>query len=192
MTIGERQLGRKRTGVLYSHEKRDRAAALQDAGAFSCEPLRPRGFGVRQPYAALPSSFKWDAKNTHTNRFGCSISALIAFLLVLTISGCVTKSKAKAEAQAAFMAGQQQAMIRMSQPHQSVVTFIGPVRNPTVPWTQDLTLAKAIIATGYTAQGDPRQIMIVRNGQAIPVDPKKLLEGEDIPLVAGDLVQIGQ
>jgi hypothetical protein len=107
-------------------------------------------------------------------------------------AGCVSKSKAKAEAQAAYFAGQQQAIMRMSQPHQPVVTFIGPVRSPTVIWTQDLTLAKAIVAAGYDAKADPKQIMIVRNGQAMPVDPRKLLEGEDIPLVAGDLVQIGQ
>jgi hypothetical protein len=120
------------------------------------------------------------------------VGILCSFALVFAAGGCVTKSKAKAEAQKAFFAGQQQAMMRMSQPQQPVVTFIGPVRNPMVPWSQDLTLAKAIVAAGYDAKGDPRQIMIVRNGQAIPVDPKKLLEGEDIPLVAGDLVQIGQ
>lgn len=117
---------------------------------------------------------------------------LCSFALALVVAGCVTKSTAKAEAQKAYFAGQQQAIMRMSQPHQPVVTFIGPVRNPTVQWSQDLTLAKAIVAAGYQAQTDPKQIMIVRNGQAIPVDPKKLLEGEDIPLVAGDLVQIGQ
>jgi hypothetical protein len=117
---------------------------------------------------------------------------IVAVVMMLVVAGCVTKSKAKADAQAAFLAGQQQAIMRMSQPHQPVVTFIGPVRNPTVLWSQDLTLAKAIVAAGYDAKADPKQIMIVRNGQAIPVDPKKLLEGEDIPLVAGDLVQIGQ
>lgn len=82
--------------------------------------------------------------------------------------------------------------MRMSQPRQAVVTFIGPVRNPTVPWADGLTLAKAILAAGYEPATDPRQIMIVRNGQAIPIDPKTLLGGEDTPLVAGDLVQIGQ
>jgi len=120
------------------------------------------------------------------------VLCVVAIVMMLVVAGCVTKSKAKAEAQAAFLAGQQQAMIRMSQPHQPVVTFIGPVRNPTVLWREDLTLAKAVVAAGYEGKVDPRQIMIVRNGQAIPVDPKKLLEGEDIPLVAGDLVQIGQ
>jgi hypothetical protein len=121
-----------------------------------------------------------------------AIGIVCSFALVSFDAGCVTKSKAKAEAQAAYFAGQQQAIMRMSQPHQPVVTFIGPVRNPSVLWSQDLTLAKAIVAAGYEAKADPKQIMIVRNGQAMPVDPKKLLEGEDIPLVAGDLVQIGQ
>jgi hypothetical protein len=128
----------------------------------------------------------------HLLCFRHAIGFLASFALAFVAVGCVTKSKAKAEAQAAFLAGQQQATIRMSQPHQPVVTFIGPVRNPTVQWSQNLTLAKAIIAAGYAPPSDPKQIMIVRNGQAIPVDPKKLLEGEDIPLVAGDLVQIGQ
>jgi hypothetical protein len=112
--------------------------------------------------------------------------------LALVAAGCVTKSKAKADAQAAYIAGQQQAMMRMSQPQTPVVTFIGPVRNPMVQWSEGLTLANAIVAAGYQAPKDPAQIMIVRKGQAIPVDPKKLLDGEDIPLVAGDLVQIGQ
>jgi hypothetical protein len=116
----------------------------------------------------------------------------ITILLFLVLSGCVTKSKAKADAQSAFLAGQQQALMRMAQPHPAVVTFIGPVRNPTLPWSQDLTLAKAIVDAGYNGPSDPKQIMIVRNGQAIPVDPQKLLNGEDVPLVAGDLVQIGQ
>jgi hypothetical protein len=121
-----------------------------------------------------------------------TFSILGPIFLALVAAGCVSRSKAKAQAQAAFLAGQQQAIIRMSQPHQPVVTFIGPVRNPTVTWSQDLTLAKAIVAAGYEPASEPKQIMIVRNGQAIPVDPKKLLAGEDVPLVAGDLVQIGQ
>jgi hypothetical protein len=72
------------------------------------------------------------------------------------------------------------------------VTFIGPVQFPTVQWTQNLTLAKAIVSAGYTGPAEPSQIMIVRGGQAIPIDPKRLLSGEDIPLLSGDLVQISQ
>ena len=72
-----------------------------------------------------------------------------------------------------------------------MVTFIGQVRNPSIPWTEGLTLARAIINAGYMGK-DPQQIMIVRNSQAVPVDPKALLAGEDIPLQAGDLIQITQ
>ena len=114
-------------------------------------------------------------------------------MLVLFQSGCVSKKKAAADARAAFMAGQQQAMVaRTPQPAGNVVTVVGPVRTPSVTWTQDLTLAKAIINAGYDSPVDPKQIMIVRNGQAVPVDPKALLAGEDVPLLPGDMVVLQQ
>ena len=40
-------------GQSASFRKRHRAAALEDAGAHPNTHLRPRGHGVRQPYAAL-------------------------------------------------------------------------------------------------------------------------------------------
>jgi hypothetical protein len=114
-------------------------------------------------------------------------------MLALSLSGCVSASKAKAKEREAYIAGEQAAMARMADAHDKpVVSFIGPFQNPTVPWTHDLTLAKAIIAAGYLGTADPTHIMIIRNAQAIPIDPKRLLSGEDIPLVAGDLVQINQ
>ena len=82
-------------------------------------------------------------------------------------------------------------MLRMAQPQKPVVTFIGQVQNPSILWVEGLTLARAIINAGYLGK-DPRQIVIVRNGQAVPVEPKALLQGEDIPLQAGDLIQITQ
>src|SRR4051812_1767976 len=115
------------------------------------------------------------------------------WILVLFESGCVSKKKANAEAHAAFMAGQQQAMVaRGPQPASSVVTVVGPVHTPSLTWTQDLTLAKAIVDAGYESAVDPKQIMIVRNGQAVPVDPKSLLAGEDVPLLPGDMVVLRQ
>jgi hypothetical protein len=111
------------------------------------------------------------------------------WMLVLLQSGCVSEKKADAKARAAFMAGQQQGMIaRTPQPAGNVVTVVGPVHTPSLPWTQDLTLAKAIVNAGYDSAVDPKQIMIVRNGQAVPVDPKSLLAGEDVPLLPGDMV----
>ena len=125
-------------------------------------------------------------------RHSCPPVALVLIcfaLFVLTLAGCTTKSSAKAQARAAYSAGQQQALERVLQSRNSV-TVVGTVRNPLVPWTEDLTLAKALVAADYYARGNPREIIIVRNGQPLPVDPKRLLSGEDFALEAGDVVNI--
>jgi hypothetical protein len=59
-----------------------------------------------------------------------------------------------------------------------------------VPWTSDLTLAKALVEGQYTGSSDPTEIYIVRAGMARPVDPAKLINGQDVPLQAGDVVQV--
>src|SRR2546421_9272362 len=100
-------------------------------------------------------------------------------LLATALVGCTTKSKAKAEERAAFSLGQQRAMERILQTRNSV-TVMGPVRNPLVTWTQDLTLAKALLAADYYGRGDPKEIVIMRQGQPIQVDPKQLIAGEDV------------
>jgi hypothetical protein len=122
--------------------------------------------------------------------FGIWILGFGFWVLGFSTTGCVTKAKAREQARAAFIAGQESAMMRMSQ-QKPVVTFIGQVQTPSIPWTEGLTLARAIVEAGYTGK-DPKQIFIVRGGQAVLVDPKQLLKGEDIPLQSGDLVQIMQ
>ena len=117
-------------------------------------------------------------------------TVLLCLVILATLpSGCTTKSSANAAARAAYSAGQQQATERILQSRNSV-TIMGPVRNPLVPWTQDLTLAKALVASDYYGKSNPREIVIVRSGQPMPVDPKQLLAGEDVPLEAGDVVHI--
>ena len=117
----------------------------------------------------------------------CSFFCLV--LLAIAITGCVTKSAAKAQAQQAYVAGERQALEHALQSKNSV-TILGPVRNQQVPWTEDLTLAKALVAADYYSRNNPTEILIVRQGRAIQVDLAKLLAGEDIPLLAGDLVNI--
>jgi hypothetical protein len=125
------------------------------------------------------------------HRGGCELFGLALFL-ALTLSGCVTKSQAEAQARAAFAAGEQQAMERMrqSQAQGPNVTFLGPVRNTLVPWTAQLTLAKAIVAANYFGPKDPAEIIIRRGGEEIRLDPKKLLGGEDVPLLPRDIVEL--
>jgi hypothetical protein len=117
---------------------------------------------------------------------------LIALLALIVLNGCVTKTEAKRQAQVAFMQGQQQAMMRMQQmqSHGPSVSFTGPVQSMVVAWHPGLTLAKAIISANYLGSGDPSAIVIHRYGQDIPIDPKTLLNGEDVPLQNGDTVEI--
>ena len=115
-------------------------------------------------------------------------------LLAVALAGCVTKTKADAQARAAFMAGQQQGLARMQQAQTlgqgPCVTVNGDVRNHVVPWTEGMTLAKALLAADYFGAADPGQIIIVHNGIATRVEPRQLLGGVDIPLQPGDIVQL--
>lgn len=104
-------------------------------------------------------------------------------------AGCTTNAKAKSQARAAFRAGQQQAAASEVREHS--VWVLGNVKTPLIPWTDDLTLRKALLAAEYQGKGDPGQITIRRKGQSpINIDPKSLLQGEDVPLQAGDQVEI--
>jgi hypothetical protein len=115
----------------------------------------------------------------------------LAMLLVFVTSGCVSKSKANAQARAAYIAGQQQAMARMQQAQGGPsVTVNGEVRNHVVPWTQGMTLAHALITAEYLGTTDPGQIIIVHQGIATRFDPGKLLDGANILLQPGDIVQL--
>ena len=112
------------------------------------------------------------------------------FLLTgLFLAGCTTKAKSNAQARAAFLAGQRQTMAAQAQGQS--VWIIGNVKNHVVPWTEELTLANAIVEADYQDIISPRQITVTHpDGQVINVDPKKLLRGQDMPLESGDRVEI--
>ncbi len=112
--------------------------------------------------------------------------------LALTLTGCISKKAADAQARAAFFAGQRQALMSMPPPSAAGlnITIKGDVLNPTVPWTPEMTLGKALVAAGYNGKSDPTTIIIVRNGKSIQVDPRKLLNGEDVPLQPLDIVAL--
>ncbi len=70
------------------------------------------------------------------------------------------------------------------------VTVVGEVKNKILPWTIDLTLARAVVAAEYYGAKDPNQITIIRDGHLLPVDPRQLLQGEDIPLQPRDIIEL--
>ena len=119
------------------------------------------------------------------NRLFC-----LSLVLPVLAAGCTTRASARAKANAAFIAGQEQAWKQLQQARPNSVRVVGPmVRQPILEWTPALTLSEAIVAAGYQGP-NPRNIIVYRAGQAIPVSPKSLLAGEDLPLQAGDTVEI--
>lgn len=120
--------------------------------------------------------------------FCLALTALLSSVLVTGVTGCVTKARAREQAREAYLAGRREAQrMQLASP---TVTVTGPVRNGSVPWTAELTLAKAIIAAGYLGHAEPTGIVIVRNGEETRIDPARLLAGEDFPLDAGDVVKL--
>ena len=133
---------------------------------------------------------KLPAKHLH----GAVLSASGALLLAAMVGGCVSKSKAKSQAHSAYIAGQRDAMMRMQQAQTQsqgpCVTVNGDVRNRVVPWTEGMTVVKALVAADYYGPADPGQIIIVHNGLATRIDARQLLSGTDFPLQPGDIVQL--
>lgn len=113
---------------------------------------------------------------------------VVILVLALAAGGCTTRSKSRAQAQSAFLEGQN-ALLRQQQ-QASGVTVIGPVQNPQVPWVAGLTLAQAIASANYLDSREPKEIIITRNGESANLDPKILLSGAVVPLEAGDVVEL--
>src|SRR5690242_5144991 len=102
---------------------------------------------------------------------------VFAAIALLVLAGCVSKSKAQARTRRAYLAGQQQALARM--PHgvdpsssAPTIAFVGPVKNPVLIWSPDLTLAHALVEAGYEGATDPAAIIIHRTGEEISITPQ--------------------
>jgi len=117
--------------------------------------------------------------------------ALNILLFAVVLSGCTTKATARREAERkAFIATQQSAMPPQEN-QQLIVWFHGDVRNPRIPWTEGLTLAQALLAAQYTFNWDPHIITVTRQGEVHPVNPRRLMRGQEDPLLEpGDVVEV--
>ncbi|MDB6109735.1 MAG: hypothetical protein JWR69_1485 [Pedosphaera sp.] len=109
-------------------------------------------------------------------------------LALLVVAGCTTRARSNAQARAAFQAGRQAALA--SEPQGPTVQVVGNVKTHIIPWTDGLTLAKALVTAEYQGLGDPTQITVIRNGESANISPSTLLGGKDVPLEAGDRVEI--
>lgn len=122
------------------------------------------------------------------------VSAIL-FLSAALFCGCVSKSKAQAQAQAqaqaAYLAGQNAALRQQPAQEQTPgVTVVGPVQNPDVPWVEGLTLAQAIATANYLDAQAPEEIIITRQGESATLSPDVLINGAEVPLQPGDVIEI--
>ena len=118
------------------------------------------------------------------------VGGIAALLMATSFCGCVTKSQARAEAQAAYLAGQNDALVKMAADQHTSVFIVGPVEHPNVPWVEGLTLSQAIATANYTGRHNPKTITITRQGEQAVVSPKDLLNGHVVPLEPGDTITI--
>ena len=113
------------------------------------------------------------------------------FLIGLTVCGCTTRSKSRAVAQTAFLAGQNTALQQQLAAQRQGVTIVGAVQTSQVPWVAGLTLAQAVATANYIGQDAPKHIIITRQGESAALDAKVLLDGTVVPLEVGDVVELG-
>ena len=118
-------------------------------------------------------------------RILCTLALLIA---VAVTGGCTSRSKAKATAQEAFLAGQNAALQQATQ--FPTVTVLGPVQNHTVPWVAGLTLVQAVATANYLDSHAPKTIVITRQGESATLNADVLLNGAVVPLEPGDVVEL--
>jgi hypothetical protein len=119
------------------------------------------------------------------------MKTLIALLLLsLAVSGCVTRTKARADARAAYLSGQKDAFATIAAAQRTGIKVFGPVQNPEVSWVEGLTLGQAIATATYTARGNPKEIILLRRGESAMIDPRDLLSGHDVPLEPGDTITL--
>jgi len=139
--------------------------------------------------AAEVTRLKLKRKRSHR----ASAATILLILVVGIVAGCASRSKAKLKEQNAFLAGQNIALMQQQAQADAQtpgVTVVGPVQRPRVPWVAGLTLAQAVATANYVSDKDPQQIIITRNGESAAMDAKVLLNGTDIPLQIGDVIEL--
>ena len=64
------------------------------------------------------------------------------------------------------------------------------MQNPQVPWVAGLTLAQAIATANYLDAQAPEEIIITRQGESATLSPDVLINGAEVPLQPGDVIEI--
>ena len=115
-----------------------------------------------------------------------------SLVLSLAATGCVSKERAALRAREAYLAGQQQGMAAAAhkKTENPTVTIRGDVKNSSIPWTEDLTVGKALVAAEYLGLSDPKTIVLTHENQVTQIKASELLQGNDFPVEAGDIIEV--
>jgi hypothetical protein len=106
-------------------------------------------------------------------------------------SGCTSRTELRREQLKAYEEGRRRALEAQQQDQSPAVFFRGDVRNNRVPWHEGLTLVEALAVAHYTWNWDPHLIRVTRGGQEFPIEPRRLLRGQENPeLEPGDIVDV--
>ncbi len=138
---------------------------------------------------------KLSGRKSAAGHLGWTAAVVAAAILAAgALQGCVSQAKARADAQAAYAAGQREALANVggAQNQGPLVTVVGNVKTPVLAWNPYLTLARAIVLADFQGPTEPAEIFICRQGRAIRYTAEELLKGQDVPLQPGDVVQLGR
>ena len=73
---------------------------------------------------------------------------------------------------------------------QMIVQVRGEVRNRIIPWSDDLTLAGALVEAHYVGRMDPLSVTVTRGRKVTRFSAARLLSGGDMFLQPGDVIDI--
>jgi len=113
---------------------------------------------------------------------------LAVIIAALATSGCKSQKVKGQPPPPAYAdpAAMQEAMRRA----QMVVQVRGAVRNPVIPWSEDLTLAGALVEADYVGRWDPLSVTVTRGRKVHRISAAGLLSGRDMFLEPGDVIDI--
>ena len=73
---------------------------------------------------------------------------------------------------------------------QMVVQVRGDVRNRVIPWSENLTLAGALVEADYIGRLNPLSVTVTRARKVYRFSASRLLSGGDMFLEPGDTIDI--
>lgn len=113
----------------------------------------------------------------------------VGIILALWCPGCANEEAIRAREQAAFYAGQLQALSQQQKPE---IILIGNVAHPRIEWTEGLTLVRALIQSEWQGRNDPRSIILQRPGSRMTISPADLFrEKDEGPILQpGDVIEV--